>query len=235
MPSRTVMSVKSGVGGRSVFVRLAFPAYVVDGIADSMLAARGPSPIRLLTKPLLMPTLMVGRDAKTRRALAWCWAGDIALLGKSQLTFKAGLGSFLAGHLAWIQAMRSRPGSGLLRRRPALAAPYVVACVGLNAFLWSRTGRDRGAVVAYSAVLTAMALRALDTGRTDAIIGGMLFMVSDSLLAANRFADVELPWHEAWVMLTYTAAQALLSAVGSSVLSQADAAADEATLCSQRP
>jgi hypothetical protein len=34
---------------------------------------------RRLTKPLLMPTLMVGRDRSTHRALALGGAGDVAL------------------------------------------------------------------------------------------------------------------------------------------------------------
>jgi uncharacterized membrane protein YhhN len=194
--------------------RLAFTAYVVDAAADSVLAAHGRSRIRVVTKPLLMPTLMVGRDVRTQRALGLCWVGDIALLGKGNLAFSAGLGSFLAGHLAWIPAIRARPGRGLLKRRPVLAVPYVVACVGLNAALWRRTGRDRWAIVAYSAVLTAVALAALDTGRPAAAVGGALFMVSDSLLAVHRFTDVELPWHQGLVMITYTTAQALLSAGG---------------------
>jgi uncharacterized membrane protein YhhN len=47
---------------------------------------------------------------------------------------------------------------------------------------------------------------------TAATAGGVLFMVSDSLLAVHRFTDFELPCHEGLVMITYTAAQALLSA-----------------------
>jgi uncharacterized membrane protein YhhN len=165
-----------------------------------------------LTKPLLMPTLLAGRDAPTQRALALGGIGDVALLGGGSAAFTAGLAAFLAGHIAWLDALRRRPSAGLLRRRPALAGPYLAAWAGFNAFLWRRTGGDRYPVVAYSTVLTAMALVALDSGRPVTAAGGALFLVSDGLLATERFAGVQFPGSEGVVMVTYTAAQALLAA-----------------------
>lgn len=186
-------------------------AYVALSAVDTMLAASGKQLPRRVTKPLLMPVLMAGRDQPTRRALALSGAGDVALLGESEAAFTAGLAGFLGAQLAWIAALRSRPTGRLLRRRPALALPYVVAWAGLNAYLWPRTERDRVPVLAYSAVLVTMALTALDTGGRAAV-GGALFMASDSLLALERFGGLQLPSHEGWVMATYTAAQGLLAA-----------------------
>jgi uncharacterized membrane protein YhhN len=107
-----------------------------------------------------------------------------------------------------------RPHSnGSLRRRPAAAAPYLLAFAGLNAYLWPRTGRDRVPVLVYSAALLGTALMALDTGERAVAAGGALFLVSDGLLALERFGDVHLPAHEGLVMTTYTAGQALLARV----------------------
>ena len=39
-----------------------------------------------------------------------------------------------------------------------------------------------------------------------------MFLVSDALIALRAFADVELPAHSFWVMLTYVFGQALLVA-----------------------
>ena len=80
-----------------------------------------------------MPVLMVGRDRPTQRALALGGVGDVALLGSGEAAFTAGLVSFLAGHVAWIIALRQRPGGGRLRARPALAALELGAFGGLNA------------------------------------------------------------------------------------------------------
>jgi hypothetical protein len=41
--------------------------------------------------------------------------------------------------------------------------------------------------------------------------GGALFLLSDSLLALEKFAGIQLPAHEGLVMATYTSAQALLA------------------------
>lgn len=190
-------------------------AYAALALADTLLAASGRDRARRATKPLLMPLLSVSRDAPTRRALLLGGAGDVALLGRGQGAFTAGLGSFLLGHVAWVAALRARPGVAVVRRRPVLVLPYAALLTGFNAYLWRRTGRDRVPVLVYSTALTATALAALDTGDARAAAGGLLFLGSDGLLALERFAEVHLPAHEGLVMATYTAAQALLAAGGS--------------------
>jgi uncharacterized membrane protein YhhN len=186
--------------------------YAALAAADTCLAATGRDRQRWLTKPLLMPVLMAGRDQPTQRALALGWVGDLALLGDGDAAFRAGLLSFLAGHLAWISALRQRPGGGRLRARPALAVPPLAATAVVNAYLWPRTGTNRLPVLAYSAALLAMSLTALDRGTPAAAAGGMLFLASDSLLALQKFGARRLPAGEGLVMASYAAAQALLAA-----------------------
>jgi len=191
--------------------RRATAAFAALAAADTFLAATGRDRPRWLTKPLLMPVLMAGRDRPTQRALAFGGAGDVALLGSSQAAFTAGLVSFLAGHVAWIIALRQRPGGGRLRARPVLAVPHLAAFGTVNAYLWKRTGQDRVPVVVYSAALLAMSLTALDSGSPRTATGGALFLISDSLLALEKFGGLHLPAHEGLVMATYTSAQALLA------------------------
>jgi uncharacterized membrane protein YhhN len=191
--------------------RRATLVYVALAAADTLLAATGRNRRRWLTKPLLMPVLMVGRDRPAQRALALGGAGDVALLGTTESAFTAGLVSFLAGHVAWIIAVRQRPGGGRLRGTPVLAVPYVAASGALNAYLWKRTGKDRIPVIIYSAALLAMSLAALDSGSPKTAAGGALFLVSDALLALERFGGLHLPAHEGLVMATYASAQALLA------------------------
>jgi uncharacterized membrane protein YhhN len=191
--------------------RRATVVFVALAAADTLLAATGRHRQRWLTKPVLMPVLMAGRDRSVQRALALGGVGDVALLGSSETAFTAGLVSFLAGHVAWIVALRQRPGGGGLRARPALAAPHLAAFGALNAYLWKRTGKDRIPVVVYSAALLAMSLTALDSGSPRTAAGGALFLASDALLALEKFGDLHLPAHEGLVMATYASAQALLA------------------------
>jgi uncharacterized membrane protein YhhN len=186
--------------------------YPLLAAADAALAATGRDRLRRLTKPLLMPALMRGKPKPVQRALALGGLGDVALLGEGQAAFTAGLGSFLAGHVAWMSVLRAES-DGFLRRRPLAAAPYLLGFAGLTAYLWPKTGKDRIPVLVYSAALLGTALAAADTGRRDVAAGGALFLVSDALLALEKFGDVHLPAHEGLVMATYTSGQGLLARI----------------------
>lgn len=185
--------------------------FAVAAAADVLLAAAGRHGARRLTKPLLTPALMVGRDRATQVALGLGGAGDVALLGSGDGAFTAGLGSFLAGHVAWIVALRRRDPGGRLRDRRAAAVAEVAAYAALNAALWRRTGPHRVPVVVYSTALLAMALTALDSRSPRVAAGGALFLVSDAVLALDRFAGIRPPAADAVVMSTYAAAQGLLA------------------------
>jgi uncharacterized membrane protein YhhN len=191
--------------------RRATVVYVALAATDTLLAATGRDRQRWLTKPLLMPVLMAGRDRPTQRALALGGVGDMALLGSGETAFTAGLVSFLAGHVAWIIALRHRPRGGRLRARPAMAAPHVAVFGAMNAYLWKRTGKDRLPVLVYSSALLAMSLAALDSSSSRTAAGGALFLASDTLLALEKFGGLHVPAHEGLVMATYTSAQALLA------------------------
>ncbi|MCA1721545.1 MAG: lysoplasmalogenase [Actinobacteria bacterium] len=175
--------------------------YALLAAADTLLAATGRDQLRRLTKPLLMPTLLRRKPRPVQRALVLGGLGDIALLGSGSAAFQAGLGSFLAGHVAWVAALRPHTAGAVTSAR---ALPYLAAWAGLNAYLWPRTGKDRIPVLVYSTALLATALAAADTGRADVAAGGALFLMSDALLALERFGDLHLPVHEGLVMGTYT-------------------------------
>ena len=191
--------------------RRAIVVFVALAAADTVLAAAGRGRARWLTKPLLMPVLMAGRDRPAQRALALGGVGDVALPGSGEAAFTAGLVSFLAGHVAWIIALRQRPGGGYLRARPVLAAPHLAAFGALNACLWKRTGKHRVPVIAYSTALLAMSGTALDSGSPRTAAGGALFLVSDALLALGKSGGLHLPAHEGLVMAACASAQALLA------------------------
>jgi len=200
--------------------RSTLTTYAALAIADAALAAGGNKRTRRLTKPALMPMLAAAAVAgqekpdETRNlvlaGLGMSWAGDVALLGEGEGPFAAGLVSFLTAHFCYLAALAKKRRGGI-RKWPALAATYVVAWCVLNALLWPKTGKLRAPVVVYGSALAAMALAALDTGDAKVAAGGALFMVSDSILALRTFEAADIPNGDGLVMLTYTAAQALLA------------------------
>ena len=177
---------------------------------DTVLAATGRDRARRVSKPLLMPTLLVGKPRPTQRALVLGGLGDVALLGSGAGAFTAGLASFLAGHVAWMAALHPHRTGAL---RPMVAGTYLLSWAGLNAYLWPRTGKDRLPVLVYSTALLGSALAAADTGKPAVAAGGALFLLSDTLLALEKFGDIHLPAHEGLVMASYTSGQALLASV----------------------
>jgi uncharacterized membrane protein YhhN len=184
----------------------------------------------LIFKPLIMIGLMahywVMSPARSRLflvALFFCWLGDVFLIFQSNnpLFFMTGLASFLAGHIVYIfcyRQLQTSPSSRELlgSQKVRFAFPIILAGTGLVTILYPLLGALRIPVMIYALAITLMALTALFRyGRTNStsflliFIGAVLFMVSDSLLAINKFHHA-FSAAGALVMLTYSVAQFLI-------------------------
>ncbi|MBP2581252.1 putative membrane protein YhhN [Streptomyces sp. PvR006] len=164
-----------------------------------------------VAKPLLMPLLAAyavtrGAPGPLTAALLLGWGGDLFLLSDADWAFLVGMGSFAAGHVCYLVLFGRR------RTSPALGALYAVALAGTVLLLWPDLPAGlRVPVAGYSLLLTAMAYRASSLGLLTGL-GGALFLLSDTLIATGVAAWPQLPAHDFWVMLTYIAAQYLLTA-----------------------
>jgi sterol desaturase/sphingolipid hydroxylase (fatty acid hydroxylase superfamily)/uncharacterized membrane protein YhhN len=153
-----------------------------------------------------------GFDAKLLAALVLCLAGDVLLMLPG--LFIPGLVSFLAAHLCYLALFRQ--GVRWFPSGRALAATTTAALV-LYAILFPRLGPVlKVAVAAYALVIALMAAQAIgratvlrDAASIAVAVGSGLFMLSDALLAINRFAQ-PLPLAQFWVLATYYAAQVLI-------------------------
>ncbi|MFF2654763.1 lysoplasmalogenase [Streptomyces sp. NPDC058045] len=174
-----------------------------------------------LAKPLLMPllagyVLLSGGPRLLAAALLFGAGGDILLLFDAEPCFLAGMGSFALGHLCYLRLfLRGRrstaadPSSRL--RGLLLPAGYLLVLVAVVAVLWSGLPAAlRGPVAGYSLLLTAMAWSATRFGPLAAA-GGLLFLLSDTLIATGIADLPQLPAHDFCVMLTYIAAQYALT------------------------
>ena len=148
-------------------------------------------------------------------ALGGSLAGDVFLMFPG--FFIPGLVSFLVAHLFYGALFKS--GQAWLPHRGALAATLGIG-VGMYAFLWAGglPPALRAPVAAYVLVIALMAAQAIgratvlrDTPSLLVAVGAGFFMLSDSLLATNRFVT-PLPMAQFWVLATYYAAQALIVA-----------------------
>ncbi|MBT9257881.1 lysoplasmalogenase [Phycicoccus sp. MAQZ13P-2] len=147
-------------------------------------------------------------------ALVLGGVGDVLLLGDSEPRFVAGLAAFLVGHLAYVLAF-VRDGLDHPALAAAGAATVAVALVAGRRILPAAT-RDGGAglgaaVGVYMAVIAAMAVTGWATGSPLVAAGVTLFVVSDTLLALDRFVTPR-PGARLAVIVTYHLAQALIVA-----------------------
>lgn len=185
--------------------------------------------VHLVTKPALLLVLLGYYYFSVREqkgapsfmvmlALVFSWGGDVLLMKQGELFFILGLVSFLIAHVFYIFVFRQFRNDdetsslqGLQRIR--FAFPVVLYGTGLVVVLYPTLGDLAIPVLIYAGVLTVMVLNALFRfGRTSSasfafVFGGaILFMISDSLLAVNKFLE-PVTLSGFWIMLTYIAAQ----------------------------
>jgi uncharacterized membrane protein YhhN len=202
-------------------------------VVDWVAVARGDARLEYLAKPGVLVALVAAcaalpashTDLVDRKwwfvaALVLCLAGDVLLMLPRDL-FVAGLGAFLVGHLLYI--------GGLLRApSPPGVPPFAFSTTGL--VVAALVGVAYGAVPAtlifrslvrtgqraliapvavYLVVILTMAVLAANVGVPAALAGAVLFVVSDTILALNRFVR-PLPRGDVAVHITYHLAQGLL-------------------------
>jgi uncharacterized membrane protein YhhN len=140
-------------------------------------------------------------------------AGDVSLMFPDRW-FKAGLVSFLAAHVFYILAFKPGPG------RPVsigLLVPFMVFGLLMFRLLAPSLGGLKLPVFIYIAAISVMAwlaaFRFVYAGGTKpllAFVGAVLFLVSDSVLAYDRFAKKIGP-AQIIILGTYFPAQLLIA------------------------
>jgi uncharacterized membrane protein YhhN len=182
--------------------------------------------VYLIVKPLLMPALMLLLVFYKTSALNKNWLlaglffsflGDVFLLYeyKNSLFFIVGLASFLITHVCYISfflKIRSAQTS-LLRQQPWLGALVAAYGCSLVMLLYPYLGVLKFPVIIYATVICCMLICSIHifykTGRPANVYfvaGALCFVISDSLLAINKFVS---PFALAgvFIMATYCVAQ----------------------------
>ncbi|GHA56826.1 lysoplasmalogenase [Streptomyces purpurascens] len=199
--------------------RLLLAAFGLAAAVDLVSLAVGFDTGHTVAKPLLMPLLALWAALRQAprlllAALLFGWGGDVLLLSDAEPAFLAGMGSFAAGHVCYLVLFRTYGSRNAVPRARAglLALGYGTALVTTVALLWPDLPADlRVPVAGYSLLLTAMAYGSATRLGLCAGLGGALFLLSDTLIATGVADWPQLPRPDFWIMLTYIAAQALLT------------------------
>ena len=145
-------------------------------------------------------------------ALALSALGDLFISRDGEAAFLAGLGSFLCAHIAYVALFWGVAGGA----SPIFAIAFGVYAVCMLRWLWPHLAEMKAPVCAYIAVIYAMGVVAAGApvALWPVIAGAALFVISDSVLAAETFVFKDAPrrWTAPVIWTTYYASQVLIAA-----------------------
>jgi uncharacterized membrane protein YhhN len=143
-------------------------------------------------------------------ALAFSMIGDILLPAR----FIPGLVSFLCAHACYIALFRQD--APWFASRKALACTLGAAGLMYAVLFPNLDPVLKIAVACYAIVIASMAAQAIgratvlrDSNAVGVAVGACIFMLSDSILAIDKFA-ISVPMADFFVLATYYAAQILI-------------------------
>ncbi len=180
--------------------------------------------IHNFTKPMLMPALALYFYSSTEFAnsnrlrylvliaLFYALLGDVFLMlvDKNPIYFLVGLGSFLVMQLLYIYIFKFLKISDLVNKWP-YAGLVIIVAFSLILFLFPNLGDLKIPVFIYFSAILAMVLSAICFWKRHprsgiVFLGALFFMVSDGLIAINKF-KFDLPFSGFLIMVTYILAQ----------------------------
>lgn len=186
--------------------------------------------INYISKPLIILSLggyFLSQTAPAKSALKkwvlvalfFSWAGDVLLLfeGKDQLFFLLGLSAFLIAHLCYIVFFHQLRLKENVRGRIWLLVIVVVYYATLISFLSPWLGDMKIPVRIYGLVINFMFMLAMHmlfiknkTAGRWMMTGALLFLISDSVLAVNKFCQ-PFAVADLTIILTYGLAQLFIA------------------------
>ncbi|WP_343588845.1 lysoplasmalogenase [Flavobacterium sp.] len=206
-----------------------FKIYLAFSIVYLIILLSGYERFDLFLKPILIPIIGFGayfyRKFPTQNillaALVLSWLGDVILLftDLGEIYFILGLVCFLTAHIVYCvlfnkqKRIRKRQNKPLFIFGSVLIAFYLI---GMVSVLMPHLGDLEIPVSIYASVISIMLLFAFNgflvwekPGNQLVFLGAIFFIISDSILAVNKFY-APIPKSSFFIMLTYLLAQYLI-------------------------
>jgi uncharacterized membrane protein YhhN len=201
--------------------------FALVSTAEILLISTGNQTLRLISKPLIVPTLAATYMMATKTAkpfykdavlmgLLFSWLGDVLLHFEGY--FIPGLISFLTAHVFYIFFFASTQSvnTSFFKLRPVMLIAVIAYLIELMHLLWPHLGGMKIPVLFYGITISTMLSAAFwqyqkldNTTALYFIFGAGFFVASDSILALNKFKK---PFDLAgfYIMSTYILAQLLI-------------------------
>lgn len=206
-----------------------FNIYVAFSLLYLLILLLGYETLDLFLKPVLIPILGFGvylyRKFPSKNtlllALLFSWIGDVILLFAdiAEIYFILGLISFLISHVVFCVVFNNQIKTKARKNSIAFGiGSFIIALylIGMLSVLLPFLGDLKIPVTVYASVISIMVLFAFNgffvwknPGNKYIFIGAIAFVLSDSILAMNKFyAPIER--NSFLIMLTYLVAQYLI-------------------------
>lgn len=206
---------------KRIWILLFFIALLINIVSGET----GNEWVQYVSKIALMPllfflfannqTFSFSKSRFIAAALFFSWAGDVLLLfqAKDSLFFMLGLSAFLLAHVFYILFFLNILKPEAIKIKPILVIAVVSYYLALVSILFSHLGNMKIPVLVYGVVISTMLLLALHLlfiKKREAgwwmLTGAVLFVLSDSILAVNKFYH-PFTGSSAAIMITYGLAQ----------------------------
>ena len=208
---------------------LSFKAYIGISFVYLLLIIWGREDISWFLKPFLIPLLFLAvhfcGDFPSKRflliALTFSWMGDVVLLftEKAEIYFIIGLIAFLISHIAYIVLFSKQLRINSSRNSAVFwvgITAIIVYLVLMLSLLLPTLGDLKIPVFTYAIILSTMLLFAFKgylkwskPAGSYILLGAIIFVSSDSILAFNKFYEPIL-YSSFFIMVTYLMAQYLI-------------------------
>lgn len=207
---------------KALKVRLASIFFLIVTVADIYAIIANAIEVEMIAKPLIATSLVILYLVSVKRpnfwyvsALLFAFWGDVLLLFQDQY-FIYGLASFLLSHILLITVSSQFLKQTSISRIVMHSIPFLILLVGLIYLIYPGLGEMLIPVIVYGVVISVFGVVALllyTKERTTAngwlFLGALTFILSDSILAINKFYfSTELLGIS--IMITYVIAQYLI-------------------------
>ncbi|WP_440069236.1 lysoplasmalogenase [Tenacibaculum discolor] len=203
-------------------ITVASIVFLVVAITDVYAVITQNKTIEMIFKPLLMTSLAVVYLVSVKKPSFWLLSalffsfwGDVFLLDKANF-FVFGLASFLVAHVVYIKITTSFLYKDSAVRILTSAIPFVLLFVGLLGLIYNNLGDMLLPVIVYGVAISTFGTAALlnyrqqkTTANTWLLLGAILFIASDSLIALNNFY-MSKPLFNIAIIVLYIVSQYLI-------------------------
>lgn len=178
--------------------------------------------LQFIFKPLIMPSLILlymvrvkSRNYWYVAAMFFSFLGDVLLLDKNNM-FLYGIAAFLITQLLYVLIIAKGLTRSDFKTKALALLPFLIFFIGLISILKDGLGEFLIPVIIYGLAISIFGFVSLlnyllkkDQASLSLLIGAVLFILSDSMIALHKFYEPQAIYPAA-IMITYIAAQFLI-------------------------